>query len=182
MSTYANPAKAYDWLDGDAFRAPAGTVLPTDIFAASLSGWDAFGGIQTGFEVERTTPVDKRTVWNRKGTYKLKKGDEEGTFKMRPVDMSKATVLTLLTGGSLVAAAGGFEWLEGDEEQFAYICRVQDGTEWLAYYLEKAELGNKPTDVLNDEQLYGMDFEITPLVPDSGGRSVRKFTKSNFLV
>ncbi|GAA3877796.1 hypothetical protein GCM10022243_48140 [Saccharothrix violaceirubra] len=179
MSTYADPSKAVVWLDGDAFRAPAGTALPADIFAASLSGWEAFGGIKAGFTVQRTQEITKFTIFNANGTYLSVKGDEDGTIKMRPVDMSKATALTLLTGGSIVAAAGGYEWVKGDDEKFAYICRVSAGTRRKAYFLKKSELANIPDDVLNDEDLAGWDMEISPLIPDDGSRFIRVFTESN---
>lgn len=179
MSTYADPSKAAIWLDGDAFRAPANTALPADVFSASLTGWEAFGGIKAGFTVERTVETTKLTVWNKTGTYRQRKGDEESTIKMRPVDLSKATALTLLTGGSISAAGGGFEWIEGSEEQFALIVRVVDGTKKKAYVLRKAELVNRPGDILNDEDLAGWDLEITALIPDDGSPSIRPFTASN---
>lgn len=179
MSNTPDPSKSRIWLDGDAFRAAAGTALPADIFATSLSGWDPFGGIQAGFEVERTQEVTRHTIWNKTGTYRTTKGDEEGTIRMRPVDQSKATALTLLTGGSIVAAAGGYEWVEGDSENFALIIRVVDGNNKKAYFLKKAELSNRPTETLNDEQLAGWDMEITPLVPDDGSKSIRPFTTEN---
>lgn len=179
MSNYADPSKARVWLDGDAFRAPAGTALPADIFAATLTGWDPFGGIQAGFEVERAQELTKLSIWNKSGTYRQVKGDEEGTIRMRPVDQSKATALTLLTGGSIVAGAGGYEWVEGDSENFALIIRVVDGNTKKAYFMKKAELGNRPTETLNDEQLAGWDMEITPLVPDDGSKPIRPFTTEN---
>lgn len=179
MSTYADPSKAAVWLDGDAFRAPAGTALPADIFAASLTGWDAFGGIQAGFTINRTQEVTRLSIWNKEGTYRTRRGDEEATIQMRPVDMSEATALTLLVGGSVAAAGGGYEWIRGDAENFALILRVLDGTKKKAYYLQKAELSNIPSDVLNDEQLYGWDMEISPLVPDDGSDWIRVFTESN---
>lgn len=179
MSNFADPSKARVWLDGDAFRAAAGTALPADIFAATLTGWDAFGGIQAGFEVERAQEVTKLPIWNKEGTYRQVKGDEEGTIRFRPVDQSKATCLTLLTGGSIVAAGGGFEWVEGETETFALILRVLDGNNKKAYFMKKAELGNRPTETLNDEQLAGWDFEITPLVPDDGSKHLRVITTEN---
>lgn len=179
MSNTPNPAKSRLWLDGDGFRAPAGTALPADIYAPTLTGWEPFGGIQAGFTVERAQEKEKLSIWNKIGTYRTRTGDEEGTIKFRPVDESKATVLTLLTGGSIVAAAGGYEWIKGTSETFALIIRVQDGLEWAAYFLKKTELANIPTEVLNDEQLNGWDFEITPLIPDDGSVSIRKFTKNN---
>lgn len=179
MSNYADPSKSLLWRDGDAFRAPAGTALPADIFATTLVGWEAFGGIKAGFVVERPREVKKLTVWNKDGTYRTSKGDEEGIIKMRPVDMSKATALTLLTGGSIVAGAGGYELVEGDEEQFAYIARVIDGTKQKAYFMKKAELGNRPVETLNDEDLAGWDMEINALVPDDGSRFIRPFVKDN---
>lgn len=179
MSNFADPSKAAVWLDGDAFRAPANTALPADIWASTLTGWDAFGGIQAGFNVERTQEVTKLKIWNKTGIYRTRKGDEEGTIKMRPVDLSKAVALTLLTGGSIVAGGGGFEWVEGESENFALIVRVVDGTTKKAYVLRKAELTNKPPDVLNDENLYGWDMEITPLIPDDGSPAIRPFTGTN---
>lgn len=179
MSTYADSSKARLWLDGDAFRAPAETALPADIFATTLVGWDAFGGIQAGFEVERTQQRTPFTIWNKQGVYRQNKGDEEPTVRLRPVDMSKALALTLITGGSVAAGGGGFEWIEADSEFFALILRVIDGTDKMAYYIRKAELANRPTETLNDEQLMGWDMEITPLVPADGSRPIRRITTNN---
>jgi hypothetical protein len=182
MSNFADPSKSMLWLDGDAFRAPVNTALPADIFASSLTGWEPFGGIQAGFTVERPREVTKYTIWNKKGIYRQRKGDEEPTISLRPVDLSVATALTLLTGGSIVSAAGGFEWIEGDEEFFSFILRVKDSTKEKAYYVRKGEMPNKPTETLNDEQLMGWDIQVTPLVPDDGSIALRPFTKLNPLV
>jgi hypothetical protein len=179
MSDFADPSKANVWLDGDAFRAPAGTEIPADIFADSLAGWEAFGGIKAGFVLEQPRENTRLTVWNKKGTYRNRKGQEEPIFRMRPVDMSKATALTLLVGGSITAANGGFKWERGDEEEFAFIIRVEDGEDMKAYYCEKSELLNTPPENLNDEDIAGWDMEISPLVPDSGGKPVIPFTTSN---
>lgn len=180
MSQYADPQKAALWLDGDAFRAPAGTAVPADIFAAALPGWDAFGGIQAGFNITRPREVEKLRIWNATGTYRQRKQDEEPSIAMRPVDLSVATALTLLAGGSIAAAAGGFRWDEGDDEFFALIVRVEDGaTRKKAYYVEKGELANKPPEVLNDEQLMGWDLEISPLIPDGGGKALVPYTLTN---
>jgi hypothetical protein len=182
MSDYASPADARLWLDGDAFRAPAGTELPDDIFASALEGWDAFGGIKAGFSREPSQDNTPLPVWNKRGTYRLKKGDKVETIKFRPVDYSKASALTLLTGGSIAETSVGsnvFEWIEGDEEFFALIIRVVDGTEWKAYFLKKSELANKPTETMDGEDIEGWDLEIQDLVPDDGSKSIRKFTSSN---
>jgi hypothetical protein len=182
MSDFASPAESRLWLDGDAFRAPAGTALPADIFASALTGWDAFGGIKAGFSREPSQNNTNLTIWNKKGTYRQKKGEKTETIKFRPVDVSKATALTLLTGGSIAETSTGsgiWEWIEGTEEQFAFICRVQDGTEWKAFYLKKSELASKPSEAMSDDDLEGWDLEIIDLVPDDGSASIRKFTSSN---
>lgn len=179
MSNFADPSKAVVWLDGDAFRAPANTALPADVFASTLSGWDAFGGIQAGFNVTRTREIERFTIFNKVGTYASRKGDEEATIALRPVDLSKAVALTLLTGGSVTAVAGGYEWVEGEDEKFALIVRVTAGTKKKAYVMRKAELANRPPDVLNDEALYGWDMEISPLIPDDGSPFIRPFTDNN---
>lgn len=179
MSNFADPSKAVVWLDGDAFRAPANTALPADVFASTLTGWDAFGGIQAGFNVTRTREKTNYTIFNKTGPYASKNGEEEATIALRPVDLSKAVALTLLTGGSITAVAGGYEWIEGEDEKFAFIVRVTAGTKKKAYVMRKAELANRPPDVLNDEALYGWDMEISPLIPDDGSPFIRVITDNN---
>lgn len=182
MSTFANPAKAFLPLDGDAFRAPENTALPADIFAASLSGWDAYGGIKTGFETETTEDNTKHKVWNKKGVYRLQRGDEESFIRFRAVDtLAKAVVLTNLRGGSVSAAAGGFEHIRGADEQFAIIIRMQDGNEWIAYYAKSASLDTIPVETGDGTDLLSYDFVLVPLVPDDGSVPLRKFTKTNSL-
>ncbi|WP_432845974.1 hypothetical protein ACQPXB_35875 [Amycolatopsis sp. CA-161197] len=181
MSTYADSSKARVWEDGDAFRAPAGTTLPTDIFAPSLPGWDAFGGIRAGFTVTKDQTITPLDIWNNKSgaAYKNKKEPVKPTIALEPVDYSKATILTLLRGGSIVAGAGGFEHIDGDDEEFALIVRVYDGTEQKAYYIERGELGAIPEEKMDGTDIEGFPLSVTPLAPASGGDAVRKFTKTN---
>jgi hypothetical protein len=182
VSTYANPDKARVWLDGDAFRAPAGTALPADIFATSLAGWSAFGGIKAGFTITSDRDVTDIDVWNNESgaPYKRIKQSPAVTIALRPVDYSVATVLTLLRGGSISAAAGGFEMVEGEDEEFAYIMRVVDGTDRKAYFVAKAELLNIPEENMGaDDDVEGWDLEIGPLAPNDGSPAVRRFLSSN---
>ncbi|GAA2774097.1 fibronectin type III domain-containing protein [Saccharopolyspora taberi] len=184
MSTHIDSSKARLWLDGDAFRAPAGTPLPTNIWADTLPGWDAFGGIKAGFEIEterETTPLD---VWNNTSgaAYRNKKDPAKPTIKLRPVDYSNATVLTLLTGGSISETSTGsgmWEWIEGDDPEFATILRLVDGDKKKAYFVERGELANIPTETMNAEDLEGWDLEVAPLAPASGNKAVRRFTSWN---
>lgn len=182
MSTYANPDKARVWLDGDAFRSPVGTALPADIFASSLSGWSAFGGIKAGFTVTTSQDVNDVDIWNNESgaPYKRIKQPPSVTIALRPVDYSVATVLTLLRGGSIVAGAGGFEMVRGADEEFAYIMRVVDGTEKKAYYVAKAELTNIPEETMGaDDDVEGWDLEIGPLAPSDGTPAIRPFLLTN---
>lgn len=182
MSTYANPDKAHVWLDGDAFRAPAGTALPADIFATSLSGWSAFGGIKAGFTITSDRDVTDIDIWNNESgaPYKRIKQSPAVTVAMRAVDYSPATVLTLLRGGSISAAAGGFEMVAGDDENFAFIMRVVDGADKKAYFVAKAELLTIPEENMGaDDDVEGFDFEIGPLAPADGTPAVRRFLTTN---
>lgn len=180
MSSYANSDLARVWEDGDAFRAPTGTAVPADIFASSLSGWDAFGGIRAGFTVSKDQTVDELDIWNNKSgaAYKRKKQPVKPTIAFEPVDMSKATALTILRGGSVVAGNGGYELIEGDDEDFALIVRVYDGNEAKAYYVEKGELGAIPEDKMDGEDISGFPLEIAPLAPPSGGKAIRQWQKN----
>lgn len=189
MSTHIDPSKARLWLDGDAFRAPVGTALPTDIMAADLTGWDAFGGIKAGFTITTEREREALDVWNNESgsPYRYKDQPPQPTIAMRPVDNSKATALTLLNGGTITEVmqsdgttpAGYYEWNEGTDREFALILRVVDGDQKKAYLIERGELANIPTETLNAEDLEGWDMEVSPLSPASGNPSIRKFTTYN---
>lgn len=185
MSTYANSDDARIWLDGDAFRAAAGTTLPVDPFAATLAGWEAFGGIKAGFVLTRERDVTEVDVWNNTSgaPYKRIKKSPTPTIAMRPVDNSKATALTLLRGGSIAEVgtdSGLFKWTDGDEEEFGLIIRVQDGDNWKAYYMPKCELANIPEENMGaDDDVEGWDLEIGPLAPTGGGQAITKYTSYN---
>ncbi|WML63660.1 hypothetical protein [Rhodococcus sp. AH-ZY2] len=179
MSTYADPTKAYAWLDGDIFRAPAGTALPTDPFAPTVTTgtapgvtWDAFGGVEAGFEVNPSRDIKTLPVWNRrKAPYKVIKGPLEERVKFRAVDYSKATVLTALQGGSITEIGSGsgiFKWEPGDDEDFAAIFRLSDDDGNAGFYVERATLTTPPPRVFGGETLDGFEFELlalTPIIP-----------------
>lgn len=184
MSTFNDPSKALLWLDGDAFRAATGTSLPANPFAASLSGWSAFGGIKAGFQVEVSQERTNYTNWNNRSGApdRIKKGFPEPTIKLRPTNYTVATVTTLLRGGSITetsVGSGVWEMVQGDDENFALIIRVVDGLKWKCYYMEKGELGSIPTEVMDGEDIEGWDLEITPLSPPSGGKALRRFLSWN---
>ncbi|MCD2153473.1 hypothetical protein LQL77_07085 [Rhodococcus cerastii] len=179
MSTYADPNKAFVWLDGDVFRAPAGTALPADPFASSLvTGtspgvtWDAFGGVEAGFEVNGSRDIKTLPVWNRRrAPYKVIKGPQEDRFKLRATDYSKATVLTALQGGSITevgSSSGVFKWEPGEDEDFAAIFLLRDEDDTAGFYCERATLTSPPPRVFGGESLDGFEFELlalTPIVP-----------------
>ncbi|RTL65907.1 MAG: hypothetical protein EKK42_20390 [Pseudonocardiaceae bacterium] len=185
MSTYADPSKARVWLDGDAFRAPAGTTLPTDIFASALTGWDAYGGIKAGFTLTTDRESTNIDVWNNTsgGPYKRRKQPPSASIKFRPVDYSAATVMTLIRGGSVTEVgtdSGIFEMIEGSDEEFAFIMRVQDGAQKKAYYINTCELLTIPEEVMGaDDDVEGWDLELGPLAPSDGSKAVRKFLTVN---
>lgn len=185
MSTYADPSLARVWLDGDAFRAPAATALPADIFASSLTGWDAYGGIKAGFTVTTDREITDIDVWNNTSgsPYKRRKKTPSATIKFRPVDYSAATVMTLIRGGSVTEVgtdSGVFELVEGSDENFAFILRVLDGAQKKAYYINTCELLTIPEEVMGaDDDVEGWDLELGPLAPSDGSKAVRKFLSVN---
>lgn len=185
MSNNVNPAKSRLWVDGDAFRAPSGTAMPpTDLFTAdTFTGWDAYGAIKAGFEVSSDQENSNLTAWNAKGTYRKKRGEVIKNVALRPVDESKATVMTLLQGGSIAETAVGsgvWEHIPGTDEEFALLLVCRDpGFGSKAYYIERGTLDNLPSEVINDDDLNGYDLVITALEPEGGGLAVRTFSDSN---
>ena len=171
MSTHAAPEKAYVWLDGDGYRAPKGTLLPTDPFAdnpvtGSLS-WDAFGGIEAGFELTPTRDVSPKKVWNRRlAPYKVIKSPTEERVKLRAVDYSIATVLTALQGGSISTVTSGvYQWNPGDDEDFAVLLVLRDEDTSQAFYSPEVTLTTPPPRTFGKEELDGFELELLALSP-----------------
>lgn len=186
MSDYADPSKARVWLDGDAFRAPAATALPVDIFADTLPvAWEAYGGVKAGFTVTSDRDVNDIDVWNNTSgsPYKRRKLTPAVTVAFRPVDYSVATILTLIRGGSVTEVgvdSGMFEMVEGTDETFAFVLRVADGTNQKAYYIASCELLTIPEEVMGTEDdVEGWDIQLGPLAPADGTKAVRKFLNHN---
>lgn len=184
MSTNPDSTLSRLWLDGDAFRAPVGTALPGDdtIFTPTVTGFDAFGGIQAGFTVNREQTPTEFTIWNRKGTYRQRKDEPVTTIAIRVVDQSAAAVLTVLRGGSVleVSADEVYEWQQADDEEFALLLNAIDPTHGkVAYYAARCALNTDPSDVVNDEALAGWDFDIKVLAPLDDSQPIRKFTDTN---
>lgn len=182
VSTTPDNSKAYVWQDGDAFRAPAGTALPAGAFGALplISGtapnevnWDPFGGIQAGFERTPDQETTKHRIFNyREAAYAVSRGPLEQTTKFRAVDYSKASVLTVLSGGSITETAPGsgiFEWLFGDGDEFAFLCLLAEPSNASAFrmgfYTPKATLATPPPQKIDGTSLDGWDLEIVSLAP-----------------
>lgn len=186
MSTHANPDLARLWLDGDAWRAPAGTALPDDVFDPALTTpWVPFGGIKAGFTVSVDQAIKEIDVWNNTSgaAYKISKDPAKPSIGLRPVDYSKGTMLTLLRGGSVAETevdSDIFELIEGDEEFLALILQLRDGSHNKGYYIEKCQLSTVPEEKPGDpDDVDGWDLEITPLAPGGGRKAVRKFLDFN---
>lgn len=187
MSTYANPDKATVYLDGDAFRAPAGTGLPTDVFAGSLvTGtapgvtWDAYGGVEKGLDIAPEQDVKKHYVFNKRDSaYAVTTGPRSDTFKFRAVDRSKATFLTFLAGGTVTEVGSGsgvYEYERGEGEEFAFVWRATDVTAKTGFYCPRVRLATPPPRSFTGEQLDGWEFELLALA------KVREFGSANPLI
>lgn len=173
MSTLADPNKAYVWLDGDGYRAPKGTGVPTSPFVTNpVTGalnWDGFGGIETGFEVTPQRTIKTLPVWNRRSApYKAIKSPREDRVKLKPVDYSVASVLTALEGGSIVETSPGsgvFKWLNGNDENFACLLVVRDQGTSEALYSPNVTLTTPPPSKFGGETLDGFEIELLALEP-----------------
>ena len=189
MSSNANPAKSRLWLDGDGFRAAVGTALPTNItsiFTSTITGWDPFGGIKAGFTVSGERETTDITIWNLDGAYRTKKNPPIDTIRFRVVDESKATVQTILQGGSLVevgvAPDVAYRWIKGEDEEFATLLNGLDPMGGaIAFHFKRVTLVNVPEEAINDEDLYGHDFELKVLSDPDGGQPYDKYTLTNAL-
>lgn len=167
MSQYADPAKAYVWLDGDAFRGTAGAEMPADPFAAELESFDAYGGIEAGFEVTSEQSVDRKTIFNKRDqTYKIVRQPLQEGMKFRAVDNSKATLLTRAQGGK-VTTKGSLKLLtKGKGEEFSLLVRLDDGVAKTAFWCPRVTLAGPATRAAIDGQtIDGWEFDIAFLAP-----------------
>lgn len=172
MSTYADPAKGVAYLDVDFFRAPAGTPLPTNPLALPpVSGtapgvtWDAFGGLQMGFDLTPSQDITKHRVMNyRKSAYAVTAAPRDDTFKFKATDRSKATFLTMLEGGEVVELDDDlFEYVKGDGEEFAGLAVARDITANAFFYCSRLRLGTPPPRTFKGDDLDGWEFELIAL-------------------
>lgn len=167
MSSYADPNKAFVWLDGDAFRAPSGTPLPADPFAEELTGWDAYGGIEAGFAPTSEQSVTKKKVFNyRQASYKTTRDPLDEGVTFRAVDNTLATKLTRAQGGTITVKGGREHLVKGDGEDFALIIRLDDGEDSTLFYWADGTLSAPPTRAAIDGQnIDGWEFAYTGLAP-----------------
>lgn len=172
MSNYADPSKGVVYLDVDMFRAPAGTALPALPFAEPPTTgtspgtvWDAFGGLQMGFDLTPSQDIKKHRVMNyRKSAYAVTSSPRDDTFKMKATDRSKATFLTVLEGGSVVELSTGlYEYEKGPGDEFAVLAIARDISAKAFFYCSRVRLGTPPPRTFKGEDLDGWEFELIAL-------------------
>jgi hypothetical protein len=190
LSTYADSSQAVVWIDGDAFRGPANGTQPTNPFAsAPLSGATsllAFGAIKAGFAITPDQEIKKYDVWNNESgaAFMTVEGNTTTTIKFRASQLSKATVMTALRGGSIAetsAGSGIWKHTDGSGEEFSLLLQLKgaDGVKKEADWIPRCKLAKKPEKVKNDDDLDGYEFEIEVLAPAAGGQAVVPFTNWN---
>lgn len=167
MSDFANPEKAYAWLDGDAFRFPAGSEMPEDVYADKFDDGLPYGGIEAGFELTTEQSVTKKKVFNyRKSAYKVLRDALDQGMKFRAVDNSEATLKTRLQGGTITKVGQNHVVEIGVGEEFALLVRLDDGEDKTAFWCERVTLSGPATRAAIDGQsIDGWEFNITYLSP-----------------
>lgn len=166
--TTADPSKAYLWLTGDAYRAEAGTALPTgDLLKEKITGWDPFGGIEAGFEQTSEQSVTEKQVFNyRKAPYKIARDPLKEGIKFRAVDNTKATLLTRAQGGKIIKQGDHYAIEKGIGEEFALFIRVEDGQDAGFFYCPRVTLKAPATRAAIDGQtIDGWEFDFSFLSP-----------------
>lgn len=172
MSTHASPETAFLWMDCDAFRALAGTPRP-DLTGMELEdfapdGFDAFGGMETGFAISSEGAATPKQVMNhRTSPYKVARAPRVDTVTFRGVDTSKAYLDTITQGGEILEYPDGtIEVKPGIAEEFALLLVVRDGTEAGAYWSDRVTLSTPPAEgAVDGDTLAGSEFSIIPLSP-----------------
>lgn len=171
MSQNATPSSAFLWIDCDAYRGVAGAVRPdlSDMsVGAEYEGFDAFGGMETGFNVAAEGAATPKQVMNyRQAPYKVGRAPRTSTITFRNVDTSKAYLDTITQGGEIVQFPDGtVEIHAGDTEEFSLLLIVREGEKSGAYWTPRATLTTPPTEgAVDGETLAGSEFSIMALEP-----------------
>ena len=167
MSNFANPTKAYVWLDGDAFRGLPGASLPEDPFAETLEGFDAYGGIEAGFELTAEQGIEKKKIFNKRDSvYKVVREVVEEGMKFRSVDNTKASLLTRAQGGKVTKKGDLYIVSKGMGEEFSLLTRLEDGTARTAFWCARCTLaGPAARAAIDGQNIDGWEFDIVFLAP-----------------
>ncbi|ORJ92576.1 hypothetical protein A6F55_23710 [Prescottella equi] len=186
MSNHANPQNAYAWLDGDGFRAPAGTGIPENIFTLTgtelplteaITGppavpavtWSAFGGVEAGIQKNPTQNVTEIHAANyRDAPYAILRDPRKESMKFKCFDYSKAAVQTALQGGSISetsAGSGIWVWDVGEEEEFAFLWVSKNyASDGVGYYCERMTLGSPVSSAIADgKSIDAFEFDLLAL-------------------
>ena len=171
MSKNATPSSAFMWLDCDAYRGKAGAPRPdlSDMSeGAAYEGFDAFGGMETGFSITSEGAATPKQVMNyRQAPYKVSRAPRVDTVTFRNVDTSKAYLDTITNGGRILEFPDGTVEIEvGTTEEFSLLLIAREGDEAGAYYSPRVTLSTPPTEgAVDGETLAGSEFSIIALEP-----------------
>jgi hypothetical protein len=191
MSTYVDSTKAVLWIDGDGFRGPANAVAPVDPFAAAPQTGDgspvvldAYGAIETGFSIDPNTQKKDYDAWNNQSGSAFLTHIQPGTksLKFRVMQYSKASVTTLLRGGTISNPAGSvYKWNLGTGEEFSFLVQLKDAlaVKKKAFWIARASLAAEPQEILNEDKVDGWEFEVNALAPVGGGLAIQPYTNWN---
>jgi hypothetical protein len=195
MASKADSSNAIKWITGDAFRGAANATMPVaDNTAGGLFGTAptngvtamlAFGGIKAGFSRDRSQDNTPETIWNSDDDYYLHKGKKSDVIAFEAVDIkTKATVLTMLLGGSIAEVGTDtdvYEWTEGDDEEFSILLqlRAADNVSKNSLWIPRCTLDNLPTETMDGAELARVPFRLKPLAPADGGKAVRRYSNYN---
>lgn len=171
MSQHANPNAAYLWLDCDAYRAPKGTARPNLANhepGAQYEGWEAYGGLETGFAVTSegaSTPL--RVMNYRNSAYKVSREPKVDTVTFRNVDASKAYLDTYLMGGEIRQFPdGSIELHQGEGEEFALLLVARDGESGGGYITDAATTSTPPAEgAVDGNTMAGSEFSLIAVQP-----------------
>jgi hypothetical protein len=171
MSNHANPNAAFLWLDCDVYRAPKGTARP-DLSkhepGAEYEGWEAFGGLETGFAVTSEGAATPKRVMNyRQAPYKVGREPKVDTMTFRSVDASKAYLLTYLQGGEIHEFPdGSIELHQGTGEEFAILLVARDGADGGGYISDAVTTSTPPAEgAVDGDTMAGSEFSLIAIQP-----------------
>lgn len=158
---------------GAIWKAPTGTVLPSDSVAAYAAGFVNLGWISDGgFEVDQSLKTKNVMGWQSVEVLRVVNTSIERSVKFSALESNKETVQLAWGGAAIIAGSSGAYTVDLPAAQLIneFILGIDwfDGSTTQRILIKRAVLKSLPKVKFSRQDAINYDFEIMALAPADG--------------